>query len=82
MEDKRDLGSELLENELREHLSSSLYPETADDLDAVERAIMLCVCGRGNVPLTVAGRTSAAGMVVAVLDLEGFVERRITAWMN
>ncbi|MBA2560806.1 MAG: hypothetical protein H0V07_13160 [Propionibacteriales bacterium] len=82
MEDKTELGPKLLDNELREHLSWTLYPETADDLEAVQRAIVLSACGHPEVTVTVAGRTAIAGCVVAVLGLEEFLERRMRAWAN
>ena len=33
---------------LREHLAWSLYPEYAEDIEAVQRAIVLCACGRDD----------------------------------
>ncbi len=67
---------------LREHLASSLYPEAADDVEAVQRAIVLCACGLWETPIEIAGRESAAGLHVVALDLEGFVERRLLARAN
>ncbi len=51
--------------ELREHLSWSFYPEAADDIESVQRAIVLCACGLWKIPIEIAGREAAAGSHVA-----------------
>jgi hypothetical protein len=62
---------------LREHLEYALYPELAEDIEAVQRAITATAAGRFDERITFAsGRVEEAVMVCAVLDLEPFVEAR------
>jgi hypothetical protein len=68
--------------ELREHLASWLYPEAADDIEAVQRAIVLCACGLWKIPIEIAGREATAGSHVVALGLEPFLERRLGARAN
>jgi hypothetical protein len=65
---------------LREHLKYALYPELADDIEAVQAAISATAAGRFDEPIAFAsGRVEKAVMVCAVLDLEPFVEARASA---
>jgi hypothetical protein len=67
---------------LREHLSLSLYPELADHVEDVQKAIVLCTCGLWDVPIEVAGREAPARVHVAALDLEPYVFARLAARAN
>jgi len=51
-------------------------------MQAVQRAIVLCACGLWKILIEVAGRKAAAGLHVAALDLERFLERRLGARTN
>jgi hypothetical protein len=59
-----------------------VVPRYADDTEAVQRAIVLCVCGLSKVAVSVNGEEHRAGLLVAALDLEEFVLRRMSAWAN
>jgi len=62
---------------LRKHLEHALYPELAEDIEAVQRAITATAAGRSDERITFAsGRVEEAVMVCAVLDLEPFIEAR------
>jgi N-acyl-D-aspartate/D-glutamate deacylase len=67
---------------LREHLAWSPYPEYAEHVEDVQRAIVLCCCGLWDLRVTVNGEEHKAAPLVAVLDLESFVYRRMSAWAN
>lgn len=67
---------------LREHLAWTLYPEYAEHVEDVQRAIVLCCCGLFKMLVLVGGEQHEAAMIVAALDLEPFVERRLLAREN
>jgi hypothetical protein len=67
---------------LRTHIQWSCYPEYGDEIEDVQRAIVLCACGLGKTPITIAGRGAEAAIHVAALDLESFVCRRMSARAN
>jgi hypothetical protein len=65
---------------LGEHVALGLYPEHVADVDQLRRAVQLCSVGLGDLPVHPAGVETPAATVVAALDLETFVERRIHGW--
>lgn len=68
---------------LRVHVAErSLYPEYVRNLSAVKRAIVLCACGCWETHVTARGYRTKAGVLVAALDLECFVEERVNARLN
>jgi hypothetical protein len=75
----RDGGEAL---RLHEYLSSCPCPEAADEVEAVQRAIVLCVLGFRNWLIEVAGREAAAWVHVVALGVEPFVEQRLLARLN
>jgi hypothetical protein len=76
-------GLELEVAALREHVARGWHPEYAEDVDVVidlRRAVQLCSVGLGATPVYLGGSETPAAQVVAALDLEQFVERRIHGW--
>jgi hypothetical protein len=67
---------------IRELLAFTIYPEATADLEAAQRAIVLCVCGKWEQRLVVAGREASAAAHVGALNLEWFVARLLRAWLN
>jgi hypothetical protein len=64
------------------HLLWLCLPEYVEQVEDVQRAIVLCVRGLFEMPVCVGGQEHGAGHLVAVLDLERFVRRRMSAWVN
>jgi hypothetical protein len=54
----------------------------ADREQAIQRAIVLRAWGLSRFPITIAERTTWAGIHVAQLGLEQFVRRRVLAGLN
>ena len=76
-------GLELEVAALKEHVARGSHPEYADDVDDVidlRRAVQLCSVGLGETTVHLAGSETPASQVVAALDLDLFVERRIHGW--
>jgi hypothetical protein len=76
-------GLELEVAALREHVATGCHPEYAEDVDDVidlRRAVQLCSVGLGETPVYLGGYETPASQVVATLDLDEFVERRIHGW--
>jgi hypothetical protein len=76
-------GLELEVAALREHVATGAHPEWADDVDDVidlRRAVQLCSVGLGETPVHLGGSETPAALVVAALELDQFVERRIHGW--
>lgn len=72
-----------LEDEaLRVHIEQGLYPEYAQYLDVVKRAIFLCSSGLFRRRIPVAGDEIDAALLIAILDLESFVIARLRARFN
>ena len=65
---------------LREHMEIRPSTEYGADVVELRRAVQLCSVGLGDVPVHPAGVEAPASLVVAALDLEEFVERRIHGW--
>ena len=65
---------------LVEHLAQGWYPEYGDDVVELRRAVQLCSVGLGDVPVHPGGTETPAASIVADLNLEQFVERRIRGW--
>ena len=67
---------------LREHVVLGGYAgvESATILPELRRAVQLCSVGLGELAVRLGGVPTPASAVVAGLDLEPFVERRIRGW--
>jgi hypothetical protein len=68
--------------ELGKQLVLGPYPEAAEDIEAVQRAIVYVCWGYWRLPLDIAGREAAAGEHVLTLGLKRFVDRRLNTRAN
>jgi hypothetical protein len=73
-------GLELEIAALREHVAAGGFAEYANEVLELRRAVQLCSVGRGEIPVCPRGVATRANLVVAGLELEPFVERRIRGW--
>ena len=67
---------------LRTYIENGFYPEYAERLEVVKRAIFLCSSCLFRRRIPVAGAEIEAAVLVAVLDLESFVVSRLRARFN
>jgi aminoglycoside/choline kinase family phosphotransferase len=82
-EDERETHADrIIRNRLRERIALSMYPEHAQHLDQIERALVLLACGLGHVTLDVDGEPVAAALLVAILGLDDLVEERLNYLRN
>jgi hypothetical protein len=68
--------------EIREHVKRGLYPELAEQPNALRTAVILCSQLRFDAQVPVLGEFIRADELVAVADLMPWVERRLAACWN
>ena len=76
-------GLEIEVAALRDHVALSSSPDYATntaDMIEVRKAVQLCSVGLADISVSPGGDETSAASVVAALDLEPFVERRIRGW--
>jgi hypothetical protein len=65
---------------LADHVALGLPTEHTRDVAELRRAVQFCSVGLGDLPVNTTGVQTPAAEIVAALDLEDFVERRIRGW--